>query len=93
MSGRVVAEARRLAAGHGMGRQRRDLVFAEPLTGDVLRRGALMRRYRQALVAARLEPTFRFHDLRHSFGTAMAGAGVPMRTLMAMMRTRTCTRR
>jgi integrase len=44
-----------------------------------------MRRYRCALKAARLEPTFRFHDLRHSFGTAMAAAGVPIRTLMAMM--------
>jgi hypothetical protein len=62
-----------------------DLVFADPHTGDVLLRGALMRRYRRALKAAQLEPTFRFHDLRHSFGTAMAGAGVPIRTLMAWM--------
>jgi integrase len=56
------------------------LVFAEPATGDVLARGALRRRYRRALKAARLEPTHRFHDLRHTFGTAMAAAGVPMRT-------------
>jgi site-specific recombinase XerC len=62
-----------------------DLVFAEPATGDVLRRGALMRRYRRALRAAKLPGTFRFHDLRPSFGTAMAAAGVPMRSLMAMM--------
>jgi integrase len=61
------------------------LVFAEPATGEVLRRGALMRRYRQALKAAKLEPTHRFHDLRHTFGTAMAGAGVPIRTLQAWM--------
>jgi integrase len=39
----------------------------------------------RALKAARLEPPFRFHDLRHSVGTAMAGAGVPIRTLMAWM--------
>jgi integrase len=56
------------------------LVFAEPVSGDVLRRGALMRRYRRALKAAKIDP-HRFHDLRHTFGTAMAAAGVPMRTL------------
>jgi integrase len=84
MSGRVAAELDGWQQISGWGKDG-DLVFAEPLTGDVLRRGALMRRYRQALKAAQLEPTFRFHDLRHSFGTAMAGVGVPMRTLMAMM--------
>jgi integrase len=61
------------------------LVFAEPATGDVLARGALMRRYRRALKAAQLEQTHRFHDLRHTFGTAMAAAGVPMRTLQEWM--------
>jgi len=61
------------------------LVFAEPATGEPLRRGALMRRYRRALKVAMLEPTHRFHDLRHTFGTAMAGAGVPMRTLQEWM--------
>jgi integrase len=61
------------------------LVFAEPSTGDVLPRGGLMRRYRRALKAAKLEPTHRFHDLRHTFGTAMAAAGVPMRTLQEWM--------
>jgi integrase len=62
-----------------------DLVFAEPTSGEVLRRGALMRRYRRALKAAKLGPTHRFHDLRHTFGTAMAAAGVPMRTLQEWM--------
>ena len=60
------------------------LVFAEPASGDVLRRGALMRRYRRALKAAKIDP-HRFHDLRHTFGTAMAAAGVPMRTLQEWM--------
>lgn len=60
------------------------LVFAEPASGDVLRRGALMRRYRRALGAAKIDP-HRFHDLRHTFGTAMAAAGVPMRTLQEWM--------
>jgi integrase len=60
------------------------LVFAEPASGDVLRRGALMRRYRRALKIAKIDP-HRFHDLRHTFGTAMAAAGVPMRTLQEWM--------
>jgi integrase len=62
-----------------------DLVFAEPASGEVLRRGALMRRYRRALKAAGVETGHRFHDLRHTFGTAMAAAGVPMRTLQEWM--------
>jgi integrase len=62
-----------------------DLVFADPYTGEPLKRGALMRRYRRALKAAKLNPDHRFHDLRHTFGTAMAAAGVPMRTLQEWM--------
>ena len=58
-----------------------ELVFAEPDTGEPLRDRALARRYRRALKAAGLDTTHRFHDLRHTFGTAMAAAGVPMRTL------------
>jgi len=61
------------------------LVFADPHTGEPLRRGALMRRYRRALKAAKLDHTLRFHDLRHTFGTRMAAAGVPMRTLQEYM--------
>ncbi|HEX5307627.1 MAG TPA: tyrosine-type recombinase/integrase [Solirubrobacteraceae bacterium] len=60
------------------------LVFAEPASGEVLRRGALMRRYRRALKAGEVEP-HRFHDLRHTFGTAMAATCVPMRTLQEWM--------
>jgi len=62
-----------------------DLVFADPYTGEPLRRGALMRRYRRALKAAKLNVEHRFHDLRHTFGTAMAAAGVPLRTLQEWM--------
>lgn len=62
-----------------------DLVFPEPRSGEPLRRGALMRRYRRALKAALLDHDHRFHDLRHTFGTAMAAAGVPMRTLQEWM--------
>jgi integrase len=35
--------------------------------------------------AAPHAPRHRFHDLRHTFGTAMAAAGVPMRTLQEWM--------
>ena len=38
-----------------------------------------------ALTAAKLVEDHRFHDLRHTFGTAMAAAGVPMRTLQEWM--------
>jgi site-specific recombinase XerD len=35
--------------------------------------------------AARLDQTHRFHDLRHTFGTQCAAAGVAMRTLQEWM--------
>jgi integrase len=62
-----------------------DLVFGDPLTGEPLQRAALMRRYRRALNGAKLDPTTRFHDLRHTFGTRMAAQGVAMRTLQEWM--------
>ena len=84
LSDRVAGELDRWhrQTGHGADTA---LVFAEPPTGEPLPRGALMRRYRRALQTARLPATHRFHDLRHTFGTAMAGAGVPMRTLQAWL--------
>ena len=48
-------------------------------------RAGLMERYRKALVAAKLSPTFSFHDLRHTFGTTMARRGVPVGTIQAWM--------
>lgn len=44
-----------------------------------------LRRFRAALRAAHLDETHRFHDLRHTFGTRMAAAGVAMRTLQEWM--------
>jgi integrase len=61
-----------------------DLVFPHPVTGDVLGHSALARRYKKALRRAKVR-NVRFQDLRHTFGTRMAAAGVPMRTLQEWM--------
>jgi integrase len=60
-------------------------MFADPRTGGPLERAAVLRRYRHALKGARLDKSHRFHDLRHTFGTRMAAAGVPIRTLQEWM--------
>jgi integrase len=60
-------------------------VFADPHSGGPLHRTKVLDRFRAALRAARLDETRVFHDLRHTFGTRMAGAGVPMRTLQEWM--------
>lgn len=62
-----------------------DLVFAHPLTGGPLPKANVTRRMRAALKAADLDSSHRSHDLRHTFGTRMAAAGVPMRTLQEWM--------
>ena len=48
-------------------------------------RAGLMDRYRHALERAGLSRSFSFHDLRHTFGTTMARAGVPVGTIQAWM--------
>ena len=62
-----------------------DLVLANPTTATPLDKTAIRRRYRKALKAAKLDESHRFHDLRHTFGTRMAAAGVSMRTLQEWM--------
>ena len=57
-----------------------DLVFAHPHTGKPIDRSKLLKRFKAALKRAEVKDA-RFHDLRHTFGTRMAAAGVPMRTL------------
>ena len=57
-----------------------DLVFGHPHTGRPLDRSRLLKRFKAALARAGVRE-IRFHDLRHTFGTRMAAAGVPMRTL------------
>ena len=61
-----------------------DLVFAHPQRGTVLDPSRLRRRFREAARRAGL-PHVRFHDLRHTYGTAMAAAGTPMRMLQEWM--------
>jgi integrase len=61
-----------------------DLVFGHPHTGRPMSRSQLLKRFKRALERAGVRP-LRFHDLRHTFGTRMAAAGVPMRTLQEWM--------
>jgi integrase len=61
-----------------------DLVFAHPHTGKPMDRSQLLKRFKAALRRAGVRE-IRFHDLRHTFGKRMAGAGVPMRTLQEWM--------
>jgi len=61
-----------------------DLVFAHPETGNPIDRSKLTRRFAQALERNEL-PKITFHELRHTFGTRMAAAGVPIRTLQQWM--------
>jgi len=61
-----------------------DLVFCHPETGHPLDRSKLVRRFRQALERAGAR-TITFHELRHTFGTRMAAAGTPLRTLQQWM--------
>jgi integrase len=61
-----------------------NLVFPHPHTGEVLDHSTLVRRFKAALRAGKVRQV-RFNDLRHSFATAMAAAGVPMRTLQEWM--------
>ena len=61
------------------------LVFPDPITGGPLDKAANLRRYRKTLRAAALDETHNVHGLRHTFGTRMAAAGVPMRLLQEWM--------
>lgn len=89
-SSRAVPLAMRLAADLEHHYQRSpfqgddDLVFPHPQTGRPFDRSKLRKRFVAAVKAAGLRHV-RFHDLRHTFGTRMAGAGVPLRTLQEWM--------
>jgi integrase len=57
-----------------------DLVFAHPELGVELDRTKVTRRFQAACVEAGVRP-IRFQDLRHTFATTLAAAGVPLRTI------------
>jgi integrase len=55
-------------------------------TGTALRRSTFRRRvWVQALAAAGLQPTLRFHDLRHSYATWLVTDGVPVNIVQRLM--------
>ncbi|UTI66283.1 site-specific integrase [Paraconexibacter antarcticus] len=60
------------------------LVFGHPVLGSVLDTSKLRKRFKDALTTAGVRQV-RFHDLRHTFGTQAAAAGVPLRTLQEWM--------
>ncbi len=57
-----------------------DLVFAHPELGTPMDRTKVTRRFQGACEAAGVRK-IRFHDLRHTFATTLAAAGVPLRTI------------
>ena len=89
-SGRSVPMAERVADALGELREHylysrdRDLHFCHPETGKPLDRSKLVRCFKQALACAEVH-RITFHALRHTFGTRMAAAGTPMRTLQYWM--------
>src|SRR5208283_1010542 len=60
-----------------------ELVFCGPL-GRTLDASALRRRYRKAQAAAGLAP-LRWHDLRHTYGSLLAAAGVDLVKIKSAM--------
>jgi len=67
------------------------LVFCHPQTGEPYDASQIRKRFYAAMEAAGMgqrrgrEGGITFHSLRHTFGTRMAAAGVPMRTLQEWM--------
>jgi integrase len=61
-----------------------DLVFCHPQTGRPYDASRLRKRFKKAVESAGVREV-RFHDLRHTFGTQMAAAGAPLRSLMEWM--------
>jgi integrase len=57
-----------------------DLVFAHPELGAPLDRTQVTRKFQVACVEAGVR-RIRFQDLRHTFATTLAAAGVPLRTI------------
>jgi integrase len=61
-----------------------DLVFGHPELGTPLDRSKILKRLKAAEQRAGVRQVT-FHELRHTFGTRCAAAGVPMRTIQQWM--------
>jgi integrase len=61
-----------------------DLVFCHPETGAPFDASKMRKRFKEAIKTASVR-SIRFHDLRHTFGTRMAAAGAPLRTIQEWM--------
>jgi integrase len=61
-----------------------DLIFCHPQTGRPYDASKSRVRFKAALKRAGLRD-LRFHDLRHTYGSRMAAAGTPLRTLQGWM--------
>lgn len=61
-----------------------DLVFPNPMTGSPQQRSEVHRRFKRTLKRAALRDV-RFHGLRHTFGTRLAAAGVPLVSIKEWM--------
>ncbi len=79
MTDRLVAELKkwRLRTVYG---DEEDLVFAHPELGVPLDRTKVTRKFQAACGEAGVR-RIRFQDLRHTFATTLAAAGVPLRTI------------
>jgi integrase len=83
MADRVAGELERL---HQRSRFQADsdLVLCHPHTGNPLDPSKLRKRFKRALKRA-AAPEITFHELRHTFGTQLAAAGIPLRTIQEWM--------
>lgn len=61
-----------------------DLVLCHPETGSPYDASKMRKRFGAAIEAAGVR-SIRFHDLRHTFGTRMAAAGAPLRSIQEWM--------
>ena len=61
-----------------------DLVFCHPQTGHLLDPSKVRKRFGEALERAGVRK-ITFHELRHTFGTRLAAAGVPLRAIQEWM--------
>jgi len=83
MADRVAAELER-HYGRSVYTHDDDLIFCHPQTGRPYDASKSRVRFKAALKRAGLRD-LRLHDLRHTYGTRMAAAGTPLRTLQGWM--------